>query len=308
MKYAKDPLSIDDQISKLKQRGLNFNDQNAASAYLMNISYYRLRAYTYPFQDNSDAENDHRFLRKDIFFEDIINLYCFDRRLRSLIFNAIEKIEVAFRTRLIYKFAMDTNNSHWFVDDNLFCSDDKYNSVLDDIESEIERSNEDFITHYKNKYDTPSLPPSWMSLEVLSLGTLSRLYDALDRNNAVSKDVAKSLGLPNPMILANWMHGISVLRNCCAHHSRAWNRRFPVSIKLSYNTSNPFIGRDTINEMYNNKLFAYLSCIKYLLNIISPQSNFKANLMTIISDGGSLLNLKDMGFIPNWHNLEVWRS
>lgn len=308
MEYTKDPLSIDDQISKLIKRGLNFKDQDIASAYLMNISYYRLRAYTYPFQDNIDPEKDHCFLKKNIYFEDIIDLYCFDRRLRSLIFNAIEKIEVAFRTRLIYKFAMNTRNSHWFVDEDLFCSENKYNSVLDDIELEIGRSNEDFITHYKNKYDSPSLPPSWMSLEVLSFGTLSRLYDALDRNNDTSKDVARSLGLPTPAILANWMHGISVLRNCCAHHSRAWNRRFPVSIKLPYNTSNSFIGRDIIKEIYNNKLFAYLSCVKYLLNIISPESNFKTNLMGIISDGGPLLNLRDMGFIANWQNLEVWRS
>ena len=89
--YTKRPLSIKTQVAKLEKRGLIIDDENLAGDYLSNISYYRLRAYTYPFQNNTDSEADHSFLRTDIHFKDIIDLYCFDRRLRSLIFNAIEK-------------------------------------------------------------------------------------------------------------------------------------------------------------------------------------------------------------------------
>ena len=103
MKYTKPPLSITDQIAKLKKRGLNFNDERKAAHYLSNISYYRLRAYTYPFQDNSDP--NHQFI-KEICFEEIIELYVFDRRLRLLVFNAIEKIEIALRTKIVYEFSM----------------------------------------------------------------------------------------------------------------------------------------------------------------------------------------------------------
>ena len=91
--YTKKPLTLAEQVARLKQRGLVFDDESEATAYLFNISYYRLRAYTYPFQENGE-DSEHTFTRKDIHFKDIIDLYCFDRRLRSLIFNAIEKIEV----------------------------------------------------------------------------------------------------------------------------------------------------------------------------------------------------------------------
>ena len=116
MKYSKPPLSISEQIAKLKQRGLTFHDEQKAAHYLSNISYYRLRAYTYPFQDNKDP--DHSFI-KEISFEDIVDLYVFDRRLRLLVLNAIEKIEVALRTKIIYEYAL-VHGSHWFMNASLY--------------------------------------------------------------------------------------------------------------------------------------------------------------------------------------------
>ncbi|NDV66914.1 Abi family protein [Bacteroides sp. 224] len=306
MKYIKQPLSIQLQIDKLKSRGLIFDDEKIAVDYLSNISYYRLRAYTYPFQDNTDEDNDHHFIRNDIHFKDIIDLYCFDRRLRSLIFNAIEKIEVAIRTKIVYEYAIATQDSHWFMNEDLYR--DNYENIIEDMGGEVDRSNEDFIKHYDQKYNDPDFPPAWMTLEVLSFGTLSRMFSFLDSKSDPNKKIAKEFGLPNSFILENWMHSLSVLRNCCAHHSRIWNRRFPVGLKLPYNTSYPFIGRETIKTIHNNKLFASLSCIKYILDIISPQSDFKKNLISIIQDGGNLLKIKDMGFPENWAYLDVWKE
>ena len=96
------------------------DDEKLAGDYLSNISYYRLRAYTYPFQDNENPDNNHRFIRPDIHFKDLIDLYCFDRRLRSLVFNAIEKIEVALRTRIVQRYSESCDDSHWYEDESLF--------------------------------------------------------------------------------------------------------------------------------------------------------------------------------------------
>ena len=85
MEYNKTPLTINEQITRLERRGLVFSDKELAANYLNSISYYRLRAYTYPFQDNIYPESDHAFLRNDIDFQDIIDLYVFDRRLRNLV-------------------------------------------------------------------------------------------------------------------------------------------------------------------------------------------------------------------------------
>ena len=159
--YTKKPLTIAEQIARLKQRGLIFDDESEATSYLFNISYYRLRAYTYPFQENGE-DCDHNFTRKDIHFEDIIALYCFDRRLRSLIFNAIEKIEVAVRTKVVQVYAESTGNSHWYDDESLYRFG--YDDLMEHIEADVNRSNEDFIKHYNSKYNDPPMPPSWMAL------------------------------------------------------------------------------------------------------------------------------------------------
>lgn len=315
MKYTKHPLSIDNQLSKLQSRGLIFDNKDLAKNYLSNISYYRLRAYTYPFQDNTNAEADHRFKKVDIKFSDIIDLYCFDRRLRNLMFNAIEKIEVAVRTRIVQVYS-EKYGSHWFTQESLYKSKyktDKSGKVttefallMHDIENEVNRSNEDFIKHYKQKYDDPVYPPAWMTLEVLSIGTLSRLYKLLLKTD-LKKQIAKDLGLSDDQILSNWLHAISVWRNCCAHHSRVWNRRCIINIKIPKKTLNPFIDKISIKKLHPNKVFTVLCCIKYISNIISPESDLKKNILSIIGDGGNLLNLEEMGFLKDWKYLDVWK-
>lgn len=304
IEYHKQPLTLKQQVQRLKKRGLVFDDETEAEAYLFNISYYRLRAYTYPFQDNSE-DADHRFIQSDLFFKDFIDLYCFDRRLRSLIFNAIEKIEVAVRAKIVQVYAETTHDSHWYDDESLY----RYpiDSLLGHIEADVERSNEDFIKHYKAKYNKPPMPPSWMALEVISFATLSKLFQALKSDNR-KLYITRQFGLKKIGILENWLHAISNLRNCCAHHSRVWNRRFMVSVILPYDTINPFMDRTTIQEIRTNKLFALISCIAYILDIISPASDFKRHFMKLLNSDCRLLNLKDMGFPANWKSLPLWKN
>ena len=297
MIYSKPPLSITDQISKLKQRGLKFHDEQRAAHYLSNISYYRLRAYTYPFQDNTNPT--HPFIT-DISFEDIIELYVFDRRLRLLVFNAIEKIEIALRTKIIYQFSLK-QGSHWHENANMYRNLNYFKSNIDDLYKEVDRSTETFIEHYKNTYSTPYYPPAWMSLEVISMGLLSKLFSNLIKCDE-KKEVAKAFGLSHPMILESWMHAFAGLRNICAHHSRLWNRRFTIVPKIPYNTIYPFIRNRNINE---NKLYAQLCCINYLIQIISPNSSFVANLKKLLGTC-TLVDCKEMGFPTDWRNEPIW--
>ena len=167
--YEKSPISIKEQVQKLKSRGLVIDDEKLAAKYLCNISYYRLRAYTYPFQNNVDPDKRHGFIRKGIHFKDIIDLYCFDRRLRILVFNALEKIEVALRAKITQRYSEATNDSHWYQNESLFRDDTymkdgqrifKYNTLIEDIEEEVGRSDEEFIKHYYLRYSKPDMPPS----------------------------------------------------------------------------------------------------------------------------------------------------
>ncbi len=208
MHYNKLPLSILDQFNLLSKRGLVFEDENLAIAKLKNVSYYRLRAYTFSFQDNS-IEN-HPFL-PNISFEKILQLYYFDQKLRLLIFDAIEKIEVSIRTQVIYNFAIQYG-SHWPFESLLFRDSKRFKIHNDSLIKEIERSNETFIKHYLVKYDSPKYPPSWMSLEVSSMGLLSKIFQNLKKCPA-KIEIVKHFGLNDISILENWLHCFSTLRN-----------------------------------------------------------------------------------------------
>lgn len=306
MEYLKKPLLIDNQIEKLVQRGLQIPDKSFAIKTLSNISYYRLRAYTYPFQNNGDEDVDHEFNRKDIHFKDIIDLYNFDSQLRTLIFNALEKIEVSIRTKIVNEYSIETNDSHWFLNVDLYADRYKYKYVLNSIVEETRRSSEDFIVHYHSKYHEPDLAPVWMTLEVLSFGTLSKLFSSMILNSDINKIISDSFGVVKPIILINWFHSFSILRNYCAHYSRIWNRRFQVDISLPYNTHYTFIDRETIKTIRTNKLFASLCVIKYVLDIINPGNDFKRSLIEILHNSGKLVREKDMGFPDRWRLLGVW--
>ena len=316
MKYQKQPISIAEQISKLEGRGLVFEDKNLAAKYLNNISYYRLRAYTYPFQDNEDPSLDHQFTREGITFQDIIDLYVFDRRLRSLVFNELEKVEVAVRTKLSQIYSEGTKDGHWYENSDLFdpavfktnqFGETFFDGIEEDIRADVDRSNEDFIKHYYAKYDEPDMPPSWMTMEVISFGTLSKLYKAL-KTSPEKKAIANAFGISNIDLFANWLHAFSGLRNCCAHHSRIWNRRFFVRLMMPYNTTYPFMSRADADTFKQNKLFALLTALKYIVDIISPDNNFKNNLLQLLSEHHTLLSLREMGFPKDWQTLPVWKK
>lgn len=298
MHYSKPSISFQQQVNKLKTCGLQFNSEPNAILHLSNISYYRLRAYTYPFQDNTDP--NHPFNVK-VTFEQIIELYQFDRKLSQLVFNALEKIEIALRTQIIYQWAM-INGSHWQITPALYRDPVKFANHINSLQIEIDRSHETFIEHYQNTYTSPSEPPSWMSLEVSSFGLLSQIFSNLKKGNE-KLAVAKHFGLNDIGILENWMHCFSNIRNVCAHHGRLWNRRFTAHIKLPTNPQFPFIANKRI---YPYKLYAAICCIQYMLNSIIPINGFKADLVALMKNC-PLAQEKEMGFPVDWKIDPFWK-
>jgi abortive infection bacteriophage resistance protein len=298
MKYNKEAVSIADQVIRLKSRGLSIPDDMKAVSYLSNISYYRLRAYTYPFQDNTDP--NHPFISK-ICFDEIINLYVFDRRFRLLMLDALEKIEISMRTLIIYNWAMN-HGSHWHQNDALFRNSVQFDNDCTRLNLEVGRSTEAFIEHYKTKYTHPSDPPSWMSLEVSSFGLLSLIFRNL-KLGAEKKAVVNYYGLKDVGVLESWMHSFSNIRNICAHHGRLWNRRLTAHIKLPSHPANTFIHNRNI---YPYKVYAALCCIKYVLDIISPGHSFPQKLKSLMSTC-PLAQEKEMGFPSQWEQESFWQ-
>jgi abortive infection bacteriophage resistance protein len=300
MNYNKPPLSIADQITLLENRGLKIPDKQRAEHYLQHISYYRLRAYTHPFQDNSDI--NHPFI-VPMTFDKIIDLYIFDRDLRLLLMDAIERIEVAIRTQVIYEFSM-LYGSHWFMDEGRFTNRHQFNNDFGSLEREVKRSTETFIRHYQLKYATPTMPPAWMALEITSFGLLSKFYENL-KNDVAKKNVAKHFGLGKPIVLESWLHSLSFIRNIVAHHGRLWNRvitKQPMNPRVTHHT---WLEDATVPE---NKLYFSLCCIQYLLKIVNPTSSFNKRLDDLLTKYSKIVNLHDMGFPVNWENEPLWTT
>lgn len=295
--YNKPALPITDQIARLKSRGLRIDDEAHAALTLGNISFYRLRAYTYPFQDNDDP--NHPFVQA-ISFEEIIRLYSFDRDLRLLIFDALEKIEISLRTKIIYHCSL-AYGSHWHEDRTRFRNVQNFERDRIKLSDEITRSPELFIKHYRNKYHYPANPPSWMGLEVASMGLLSKIFSNL-KKGPEKNAIAREYGLPNVAFLESWMHAISALRNLCAHHGRIWNRRLTLIPQLLSDARYPFLRNRPINT---HKIYGTLSCMSYLLARIDPGNNFNAKLKVLIQNEG-LVTLKEMGFPTDWELEPVW--
>lgn len=303
MRYTKEPLPIAQQIKALREKGLHIKDEAFAAHWLSRVSYYRLRAYTYPFQDNKDPK--HPFTHQ-VNLEQIIGLYNFDRELRVLVFDAIERIEIALRTQIIYQFSLNYG-SHWQTEPTLYRDTGRFTEHLSTLQKEIKRSDETFIKHYRQKYSEPSQPPCWMSLEVSSLSTLSKLYQNL-KASPEKFAVAESFGIPKLPIMENWLFCFSVLRNICAHHGRLWNRRLTGNIKLPYNLKHPFLTKTEVKDLqglYPNKLYATLCAVKYMLDRIEAENQFTESLSRLLDDC-PFEQYKEMGFPRGWQKNRIW--
>jgi abortive infection bacteriophage resistance protein len=293
--FDKPPLTINEQIELLIARGLNISDCQQAENYLSFIGYYRLSAYTLPFQ-NSDGNRDRHDFRLGTTFEQILDLYIFDRKLRLLVMDAIERIEVAIKAT-ISNVISTKHSSHWFLKPELF-ERNSYESCLTQIKKDINYDNpgrqEKFIKHYYATYDRPILPPSWMVMEVLMLGTVSKLYSNLRID--IQKEIA-SLFEVDHSVLKSWLYSLSSLRNLCAHHSRLWNRTFTIKPKILKNVQ--------IYMPDNDKFFAQAFVLIRMLRKISQDTHWEDRLERLFDEYSEVDTLL-MGFTSTWKYLPIW--
>lgn len=196
---------------------MEIGDEERAKHYLSHIGYYRLSAYMYPLL--SIPKERHLF-KQGVTFGKVMMLYRFDKKLRMLLFNEIEKIEVAVRCAIVDFGTEMTGNPFWMTDGDGFSNPSKFNRSLRLIEEELNHTKEDFINHFKETYSN-QYPTSWMLTEILPFGVITNIYSNI-RNKKIKKRIAQSFGL-QVAPFESWLTIIAVARNSCCHHARIWN-------------------------------------------------------------------------------------
>lgn len=310
--YIKIPLTFDQQLELLKKRGLKIVDEKKALEYLQEISYYRLSAYFLPYQTEKDKFNE------GVTFTQIIDTYSFNRELRLLVFDCMERIEIAIRTQMIYNMALHYNDSHWQDNPSLFVTPyynkignlvDPYNELQTIIsKAKTARTPELFIKHYMDKYDTPSNPPSWMCLELLTIGELSHLYTGL-KNNDDKKRIAGFFDL-HTTVFTSWLHTLTYIRNICAHHSRLWNRDLAIEPEKLLKPVGAWISDQFKN---NKRMFFFMCILRYMLIRTYSINHIKEKLHALFLKYPDV-PIKFMGIpsdskgnLLNWQNEPLWK-
>jgi len=300
--YLKQAFSHEQHIEQWQTRGLLVPDHEKASHYLGVINYYRLSAYTLPFQ----VGNPNHHFKKDTNFDDILDLYIFDRELRLLVLDAIERIEVAIRSQ-INNYMSINYGPHWYLDEAHFTHSYTHKELLADIEKHCQRKKEIFVKHYMEKYSEPRLPPGWIIIEVLTFGQLSTIYDCL-ANAHDQKAIAKNFNT-HAELLRSWTQSISYIRNVCAHHSRLWNRELgnaPKVPKKSDNWINTPISVADPNVRLTKRLYIMLVIIEYLLQAVNKDSAWHTRLYELMLKHPNV-SRAHMGMPNNWFEDNFWR-
>lgn len=297
-RYNKPPLTFDEQLSQLQERGLQINNPKVTLITLSHISYYRLSAYWHPYRKRDLEGNVLDEFVANALFEEVLNRYEFDRKLRLLILDAIERIEVSLRTRITYYLAHQYG-VYGHTNPANFHPKFWHQKWLEEVEGkEALRSQEEFIRHFKNTYQGFPRLPIWVATEIISLGALSRLFEGLwpyDR-----RAISEVYGL-HPKTLVNWLHVLTYVRNICAHHARLWNRQLAIRPALQG------LAKDWMSPKTpcNNKLFIVVLILKRLLDVNHNGSDWQRNFEELMSSLNQLLH-KDMGFPDNWQKHSLW--
>lgn len=326
MGYTKPWQSYEEQLDLLIRRGMLVTDRSLALDYLERVGYYRLSGYWFAFRERSGLltvlDNGRKPkkpkkvetivldpFRTGTKFQDAVELYVFDKKLRLLAMDALERIEVALRVDVSHTLGQLDKFAYLRAD----CLHTDFSTKLDSDSGLsrhhewlgkhahlILRSKEEFVRHNKSRYGWPLA--IWVACEVWDFGTMSTLFSGMreDEQDAI----AKQYGVSSGRIFATWLRSLNYLRNVCAHHSRLWNRNIIDQPKLPAPTELPWVASFENNEHARARCFLLLRITRHLLSVVNPRSSWpermKAHLHAFPELSHLGLNLAGMGAPLDW--------
>ncbi len=312
--YEKPWSSYAKQLQILQQRGMQVSDTAKALEYLERIGYYRLSGYWHDMRMwQHDAAGKRVVLdqfKPGTQFQDVVALYVFDKRLRLLALDALERIEIALRVDLSYRlgekgrFAYQdaANFNVTFTQKKKRSGFTAHEDWLKKHDRLIQRSSEQFIEHNRKKYGLPLA--IWVACEVWDFGCMSLLFSGLQEPE--QNEIAKSYGLPadSGSVLGSWLRSLNYLRNVCAHHSRLWNRNVVDQPKLPKQGTVAALDAFHGSAFLVSRPFVLLCICQHLMQQINPNSTWSQRVHTLLHDFPQLshvgLTLRGMGMQEQW--------
>lgn len=280
-------------LDKLIERGLVVPDRERALRYLQFIGYYRFGGYRRYFE--YPGANDHRIM-PGVAFDDILDLYIFDRKLRNHVFYAIEKIEVAIRASLFDCFALE-HGTFWYTDYSNFKSSKSFAQFLVEIARKVdENKGIQPYKHFIELYEDMEFLPSWVISDLVTFSSLSRVYNSI-KDTSIKKAVAKKFDLPES-VLGSWMHFLTYIRNICAHHSMLWNKLLIITPSKLSRLNNVLV--------QTNKFYTVAVIIQDFLQTITRHSQWSSGLYDLLLNDCPIDHYS-MGFPQKWWENSFWR-
>lgn len=324
MPYTKPWKSAFEQLVLLQARGLLIDNSEKAKACLERIGYYRLSGYWFAFRERSGPvclfpkkiKNAGKvqtvaleLFKRDASFQNAVDLYVFDKQLRLLTLDALERIEIALRVDISHmlgefdRFAYlrsDLFHAKFTQEFNAKTGNTAHHEWLSNHGRLINRSREDFVEHNKEKYGLPLA--IWIACEVWDFGTMSKLFDGMREPD--QDKIAQKYGLRNGRTFATWLRSLNYLRNVCAHHCRLWNRNMVSQPKLPSIEEIGWVKYFQGSVHGQARCYMLLVMANHLVGVINPSSGWKQRMqrhLTTFPDLAHLgLNLKGMGAIEGW--------
>ena len=317
MAYDKPWISFSNQLQQLKDRGMLVEDDSAAENYLDRIGYYRLSGYWYPFRQIDAADPKKRLddFEDGTHFTDALDLYVFDKKLRLLAMDALERIEVAIRVDIAH--LLGERDAFAYQDKSLL--DGKFSKPKKNKTSSaygdwlkkhthlIQRSREPFIKNFKAKYGLPL--PFWIAIEVWDFGAMSIFYAGMKGKD---RDfIAQKYKVSAGNIFASWLRSLNYLRNLCAHHSLLWNRNMVDQPKLPDATDAADLASFIGHPKSIARPFILFCLLQWLMREICPNScwheRFRQHLESFPAGAKQLRSLSEMGCPAGWESWDLWK-
>lgn len=312
--YTKPFLTIEQQLDLISSRGLQIDDHDYAADCLKNIGYYRLSGYWYPLRESSLVETGRivgdRY-REGANFSQVIDLYTYDKHLRLLMLDALERIEIALRTDITLQMGQYSPWAYRESDklDQKFTNDitpgfteSRFSTFVSRFDDMTNRSKSDFVDHFKRKY-SDSLP-IWAAVELWDFGMLSVFLSGMKYRD--KRDVASRYNI-KPEIFPSWVRTLADVRNICAHHGRLWNRTLVSQPKTSGIEINDL---QHLNEGFaREKIYSAVAIARHLQRILNPSSTWVDSIISLNESFPTApgISFKQMGYPENWLELDFWK-